>query len=320
MTTMNVNDNTGLLPATTILGQDAFSPSKPSTPLLPAQVLTLLGYPYSLSNGGTGDDLTSKSADGGLIYSNAATVDVLPPGVNDTILMSGAPGSPIKYSTLKYPTALPATVPSTSGNFIFDGTNIVTSYGLLGSSSTNNIIVCPLSTLTMGAAAGSAFRVFGFLSNGDIGGVNLTSTNHIGIGTTTGIGAAFPTATSPLTYNSATFNFAAAMQGLTTAGTTQTMTVNRNYVATNAALSTFTLPAVAPVGTSIQVSGQGAGGWRIAQNAGQVIRLNTASTTVGTGGSVSSATQYASITLRCTVANTEFVQIAGLISSGYTIV
>lgn len=54
-------------------------------------------------------------------------------------------------------------------------------------------------------------------------------------------------------------------------GTTQQAASNAGYMANNAAQVTITLPAVPSVGDIVQVSGLGAGGWKIAQNAGQSI-------------------------------------------------
>ena len=82
-------------------------------------------------------------------------------------------------------------------------------------------------------------------------------------------------------------------------GTTQAMSVANGYVANNAALVTLTLPATAAIGDVIHVLGKGAGGWRVAQNANQQIRIGSANTTVGTGGSLSSINQYDTVELRC---------------------
>ena len=61
------------------------------------------------------------------------------------------------------------------------------------------------------------------------------------------------------------------------------------YVTDNgASLVTYTLPATAPQGSVIKIVGSSAGGWRIAQNANQKIRLGSQVTTTGTGGSLSS--------------------------------
>jgi len=97
----------------------------------------------------------------------------------------------------------------------------------------------------------------------------------------------------------------------TIAGTAQQATINIRYVPTNAALATITLPATAAVGSILEVCGQGAGGWKIGQNAGQTINKSAVATTTGTGGSIASANRYNTITLRCVVANTGWVVTGG---------
>lgn len=54
-------------------------------------------------------------------------------------------------------------------------------------------------------------------------------------------------------------------------GTFQQAEANKGYVAANAAEVTITLPATPAVGDIVRVSGAGAGGWKIAQNSGQMI-------------------------------------------------
>ena len=68
----------------------------------------------------------------------------------------------------------------------------------------------------------------------------------------------------------------------TVAGTTQNAVANSNYLLTNAALSTVTLPAAPAVGEVVRVNGVGAGGWQVAPNAGQSIV--GAGTTLGPAG------------------------------------
>lgn len=80
--------------------------------------------------------------------------------------------------------------------------------------------------------------------------------------------------------------------------------VNHGYINTNVGLTTFTLPINSIVGDVIAIGGEGAGGWTIAQNAGQNIQISNVSSTIGVGGSVSSTNQYDSICLVCRVANT----------------
>ena len=94
-------------------------------------------------------------------------------------------------------------------------------------------------------------------------------------------------------------------------GTAQQANVNASYIPNNASLVTITLPATAAVGQRLSVVGNGAGGWRIAQNAGQTINKSGAATTTGTGGSLSSANRYDTAHLVCTVANTTWVFSSG---------
>jgi len=85
-------------------------------------------------------------------------------------------------------------------------------------------------------------------------------------------------------------------------GTSASMGSNMGYVADNAGLVTLTLPASATFGATISVLGKGAGGWKIAQNAGQFINFGSVVTTVGTGGSLASTNAFDSVTFVCTTA------------------
>ena len=90
-------------------------------------------------------------------------------------------------------------------------------------------------------------------------------------------------------------------------GTTQQMDVDNGYIANNSSLVTLTLPATAAVGSVVSVVGSGAGGWSIAQNAGDIIHKSDQSTTTGTGGSAASSKQWNSVQLVCIVADNEWV-------------
>lgn len=103
-------------------------------------------------------------------------------------------------------------------------------------------------------------------------------------------------------------------------GTTQAMTADSGYIANNAALVTFTLPATAAVGTALSIIGKGAGGWLIAQNASQIIQVGSVGSTAGVGGSVASTNRYDSINLICTTANTVWTVTGAPQSAGLTIV
>lgn len=81
---------------------------------------------------------------------------------------------------------------------------------------------------------------------------------------------------------------------------------DHGYVNTNVGLTTFTLPAVAAIGTVIEIIGESAALWTIAQNAGQNIQYGNVSTTPGVGGSLSASNRYDTVRLVCRVANTTF--------------
>ena len=104
--------------------------------------------------------------------------------------------------------------------------------------------------------------------------------------------------TSQLTFNNVT-------------GTTAQMISNNAYQANNAGLVTLTLPATSSFGDILWITGYGAGGWSIAQNAGQNIQIGQASTTVGVGGSLSSNNNFDGIALYCSVDSTSWQNVSG---------
>lgn len=105
----------------------------------------------------------------------------------------------------------------------------------------------------------------------------------------------------------------------TVTGTSATMGDNNSYIANNASRVTFTLPATLTNGARYIVAGLGAGGWKIAQNAGQSIRVGESVTTTGTGGYVQSANSTDCIML-VAVSTTQAVALCAPASSGLTIV
>lgn len=94
-------------------------------------------------------------------------------------------------------------------------------------------------------------------------------------------------------------------------GTSSAITVNNGYITNNAALVTLTLPTVAAVGTVFSVLGQGAGGWQIAQNIGQNIRVGSVSSTSGVSGYIASTNFSNGIHLVCISANTTWANAYG---------
>lgn len=85
-------------------------------------------------------------------------------------------------------------------------------------------------------------------------------------------------------------------------GTTQAMAVGTSYISNHASATVvYTLPASGALGDRIEVVGNGPGGWQIAQNANQAIKINDQTTTTGTGGSLNSTERYNSVQLYCVV-------------------
>lgn len=94
----------------------------------------------------------------------------------------------------------------------------------------------------------------------------------------------------------------------TIAGTTQAAAVNTKYFALNAGQTTLTLPAVYAVGDIIALVGATAntGGWIVATQAGDTVRVNNATTSAG-GTVTSAAIAGQTIYLECDVANTSWI-------------
>lgn len=86
----------------------------------------------------------------------------------------------------------------------------------------------------------------------------------------------------------------------TVATSTQALTSTGGYVCLNGSTQiVFTLPttASATVGDNILIKGFSSGGWRINQNASQIIWFIDSSTTAGTGGNIVSNNRYDTISL-----------------------
>jgi len=101
-----------------------------------------------------------------------------------------------------------------------------------------------------------------------------------------------------------TWEYVTAMVYTREPGNAVAMAEDNGYVPTNVGLTTFTLPVTADLGTTIEILGESAAGWVIAQNAGQNIQYGNTSTTPGVGGSIASSNRYDTITLKCRVADT----------------
>ena len=68
----------------------------------------------------------------------------------------------------------------------------------------------------------------------------------------------------------------------------------------------ITLPATSAVGDTFSLVDMGGNLWRILQASGQIVRIKDSATTIGATGSITSQIRGDSVTLVCSVANTEW--------------
>ena len=131
---------------------------------------------------------------------------------------------------------------------------------------------------------------------------------------TTSTGVGFTTGAHALAINIQQNGFA-----VNTASTGVTLVAQNVYTVTQAAQTSFALPATAAVGdTFIIASATGnTSGWIITQGASQEIWANTNHTTNGATGTLAGAI-HTSVVLMCTEANNIFTVIGGSGLTGYT--
>jgi hypothetical protein len=87
---------------------------------------------------------------------------------------------------------------------------------------------------------------------------------------------------------------------------TQLLASNNGYIANNAGGVVFTLPLISAVGDTIRITGMSAGGFKVAQTAGQTIYFGIAQTTTGITGLLTSNTNRDSLEMVCVVANSSW--------------
>lgn len=191
------------------------------------------------------------------------------------LLLGGGPGNSVVMVAPSATSGVPLISQGSSSNPTY-GTTVVAGGG------TGNTTFTAYSVICAGTTATGAFQnVSGVGSSGQV----LTSNGA----------AALPTwqATGSLSWTEVT-------------GTSASMAINSGYIANNAGLVTLTLPSTAALGSIVEVSGKGAGGWRIAQNAGQTIYFGSSTSTTGATGHIDSSATRDSVRLLCVTANNDW--------------
>jgi hypothetical protein len=106
-----------------------------------------------------------------------------------------------------------------------------------------------------------------------------------------------------------------ALSWFAVSGTSALAVVEAGYVTQSSSQTTITLPAIAPLGSSVSVRGLGAGGWILQANAGQSIMIDGQLSSFG--GGLISAGANDTVDVNCIVVNTVW-QVYTTISSGLT--
>jgi hypothetical protein len=180
----------------------------------------------------------------------------------------------------------------------------------------NNNGAVESNTLRIGSATGAGAQQLAAAFICGIDGVNVGSVAKVVTMASDQLGTATITAGTGIlvtpTANTITISTTNSILWVEVTGTTQSMAVDTGYIANNAALVTLTLPAVALVGDRVRVAGKGAGLWRIAQNALQVIHFGATDSTIGVGGSVTAILRYDCVELLCITDNTDWVVLSSV--------
>lgn len=240
------------------------------------------GSVVGLAYGGTNANNTASA--GGIPWSDASKINILAGTTTaNQLLLSGNAATPA-WSTSTYPA-------TNAANTLLYASSANTMAAL---ATANNGV---LTTGTGGAPAITALASDGQLIIGSSAGAPAAATISAG----TGISISNGHNTITVASTSASTNW------VDQTSTPVTLVVNTSYVADNAGLVTLNMPATVAFGSVFNIVGQGAGGWLIQMNTGQVGHLNSTATT--SAGSFASTERYDAITLVCTVANTTFVAI-----------
>ena len=226
-----------------------------ASPTTGAVVLSLVG-PY---------DPATYTLHGVLVGEGTSSIVAVAPTANTGAILQNNSGADPTYSTATYPST------TTINQILYSSAASVVS-GLATANSAT------LVTTSTGVPIMSATMTNGQMIIGSTGATPVAGTITSSAGTIT------------VTVGAGTLNLEVAAGGFTwtdITSATQAMVVENGYISDKTGGVTFTLPATATLGAEIIVVGK-LGLWTIDQNASQQIVVGSASSTVGTGGSVAS--------------------------------
>jgi hypothetical protein len=177
-------------------------------------------------------------------------------------------------------------------NIVFEGTSF-------NDNETTLTVVDPTAdrTITFPDASGTVALTSGLVSS-------LSGSTYISVSGSTG--AVTITNTGVQTFNGLTGAVLADAVPWSVITADQTAVINKGYFTNKSTLLTLTLPTTAAVGSVLRVSGMTASGWKIAQNASEVIHFGKTDTTVGVSGYIQSTLARDAVELICCVADNEW--------------
>lgn len=160
-------------------------------------------------------------------------------------------------------------------------------------------------------------RTIGGVSFDGTANINLPGVNTAGNQNTTGNAATATKLQTARTINGVSFDGTSnitinATVAWVPQSSSATGSVGKGYITTSGSLVTITLPSSFAVGDYLRVAGTGAGGWKIAQPAGDNIKFLDIATTTGAGGYLASTTNNDAVELVGAVANTTWNVISSV--------
>ena len=248
--------------------------------------------PLDLPRGGTNGSLTASN--GGIVYSSATAMAILSgTATAHQVVLSGASSAPA-FSTATY---LPTLV---ANELLFaSATNVMAQITTANSAM--------LVTSNAGVPAFTSTMTNGLLVVGSTGATPTTATLTAGLGISVTNGAGSITIAATGT----------SITWVDQTSSTVTALANHGYVIDNGATPVVvTLPAAPALGTTVQISGNSAGGWELDPGAGDSIQIGS----MNAATSVTSANQYDCITVVYQGSGLALWSMTNSVSNGFVIV